>query len=463
MGWDASPGCQDLVGETDEALLLHAEQLLEQQWVVEDSCHWTIFEDLEDELQHHKRRSEALGILARAFVTLREENLTLRQAGFELQDAYEQLQEQLREAVGDAAYYRTLVAERCNTIDVARHTLASSSQQDAAVSAIPVADPALHPTERPQTELNVAPADACTQWEVSADAKTVLTARVECEPQPLEAETRTIQTSCSQEIVVCAVTAATDSTMHPNEGQQTEPDMAPPAAHSQPEVADTKVLWTARLECERQQLAEAETEAARLCERMQALQVSPVSGPAHESAPMQATLLSPGLGPRCHNISQEGLPASALCRGQPSQPPRVSRVGRHGGVLASPRDASLPLEKPLQSNEGSKATATLRSSRSPTGVGNLGANFAMDMRAPLSRERSSSWGQLVEVPLLPGGASAAGEQSSLKVADLVGLIEKRSRPSSAGPAPGGSRGAKKVASLRPSSTGLLARSIAGGA
>lgn len=85
-----------------------AEQLLKQRWVVEDQCRWTIFEDLEDELKYHRRRSRALCCFVRAYGSLREERERLQTAGLGLQDMYEQMEEELREAVGDAAYWRAL-------------------------------------------------------------------------------------------------------------------------------------------------------------------------------------------------------------------------------------------------------------------------------------------------------------------------------------------------------------------
>jgi len=89
-----------------------AQQLLGEKWVAEDQCRWTIFEDLEDELVYHRRRSRALCCFVRAYGELREEYDHLQEGGLQLQDAYEQLQEELREAVGDAAYWKELAEAR---------------------------------------------------------------------------------------------------------------------------------------------------------------------------------------------------------------------------------------------------------------------------------------------------------------------------------------------------------------
>jgi len=96
-------------GEDDQA---RAQQLLGEKWVAEDQCRWTIFEDLEDELVYHRRRSRALCCFVRAYGELREEYDQLQEGGLQLQDAYEQLQEELREAIGDSAYWKELAEAR---------------------------------------------------------------------------------------------------------------------------------------------------------------------------------------------------------------------------------------------------------------------------------------------------------------------------------------------------------------
>merc|ERR1719316_867429 len=92
-----------------------AVRLLGERWVVQDQCRWTIFEDLEDELRYHRRRSRALCCFVRAYASLREDYDRLQEGGLGLQDAYEQLQDELREAVGDAAYWRELAEARGET------------------------------------------------------------------------------------------------------------------------------------------------------------------------------------------------------------------------------------------------------------------------------------------------------------------------------------------------------------
>jgi len=89
----------------------HAEKLTKEEWVVEDQCKWTIFEDLEDELRYHKKRSRALGHFVRAFLTLRKECEGLHEAGASLQDSYDRLFEENKEAIGDLAYWRELAGD----------------------------------------------------------------------------------------------------------------------------------------------------------------------------------------------------------------------------------------------------------------------------------------------------------------------------------------------------------------
>jgi len=91
---------------------VRCQRLLTERWVVEDQCRWTIFEDLEDELKHHQQRSRALSCFVRAYATLLEEYDHLQEGGLGLQEAYEQMQDELREAIGDAAYWRELAEAR---------------------------------------------------------------------------------------------------------------------------------------------------------------------------------------------------------------------------------------------------------------------------------------------------------------------------------------------------------------
>lgn len=95
--------------ESDEDQAL---RLLGEGWVVKDECKWTIFEDMEDELQYHRRRSRALGVFVRAYAALHTEYDRLQEGGLGLQEAYEDLQTELKEAVGDVAYWRELAEAR---------------------------------------------------------------------------------------------------------------------------------------------------------------------------------------------------------------------------------------------------------------------------------------------------------------------------------------------------------------
>jgi len=85
---------EDSVGDEQA----RAERLLKQRWVVEDQCRWTIFEDLEDELKYHRRRSRALCCFVRAYSSLREERDRLQTAGLGLQEMYEQMEDELNDA-----------------------------------------------------------------------------------------------------------------------------------------------------------------------------------------------------------------------------------------------------------------------------------------------------------------------------------------------------------------------------
>lgn len=94
-----------------------SERLIRRSWVSEDMCKWTIFEDIEDELQYHRRRSVALCHFVRAVQIMtaetRQMNKELRRlnkGGVELQEAYIRALEEAREAAGDAAYWKEMAA-----------------------------------------------------------------------------------------------------------------------------------------------------------------------------------------------------------------------------------------------------------------------------------------------------------------------------------------------------------------
>lgn len=83
---------------------------------------WTIFEDIEDEVRYLRRRGE---VLARAVHNARAEIDHLHEAGMQLQEAHEALQDEVREVAGDAAYWRALAEARTEELAAAQATLAS--------------------------------------------------------------------------------------------------------------------------------------------------------------------------------------------------------------------------------------------------------------------------------------------------------------------------------------------------
>lgn len=100
----SSPRSQAEEAEDD---MLKAERLLqEKSWVLDDPS-GIIFEEEEDELNYHRKRSKILGCFARAFNDL----LHIREAGENLLDDIDRLEEEKRQAVGDAAYWRTLAED----------------------------------------------------------------------------------------------------------------------------------------------------------------------------------------------------------------------------------------------------------------------------------------------------------------------------------------------------------------
>jgi len=110
-GEESSPQSSSSVGaaEIDDQVM---DELLEENF--------TIFEEAEDELNHHKCRVTGL---AACVVQLRKDNERLHTCGVGLQNAYEKLDVELRESVGDAAYWQLLAEDRGSVIAKLEATL----------------------------------------------------------------------------------------------------------------------------------------------------------------------------------------------------------------------------------------------------------------------------------------------------------------------------------------------------
>lgn len=87
-----------------------ADRLIKEPWV-SGAFEFVIFEEMQDELDHHRRRSQALKHFQQAFVELRGECKKLREAGSCLVEELERLQAADREAAGEIAYWRALAEE----------------------------------------------------------------------------------------------------------------------------------------------------------------------------------------------------------------------------------------------------------------------------------------------------------------------------------------------------------------
>jgi len=92
-----------------EDVVARAQRLLEHACLAKDCV---IFEEEDDELRHHRQRSEALGPLAHSLADLLAEHERMRDAGAVLLDTMERLQEDNQQLAGDAAYWRALVEGR---------------------------------------------------------------------------------------------------------------------------------------------------------------------------------------------------------------------------------------------------------------------------------------------------------------------------------------------------------------
>jgi hypothetical protein len=100
---------EDIVAEAEDDIARAELLLREERWVLDDPT-GIIFEEEEDELTFHTKRSKMLGYFARAF----RDQLSIREAGAALLDDIERLEEEKRAYRGDAAYWRTLAEERAS-------------------------------------------------------------------------------------------------------------------------------------------------------------------------------------------------------------------------------------------------------------------------------------------------------------------------------------------------------------
>jgi len=104
-GLEVHPGIGD-GGNAGDTVSYTAQELEE---FLSGICRWTIFEDTEDEIRHLERRGD---VLSAALLATRAEVSRLHDAGVSLQEAYEALQQQFRQVVGDTAYWKALAEAR---------------------------------------------------------------------------------------------------------------------------------------------------------------------------------------------------------------------------------------------------------------------------------------------------------------------------------------------------------------
>jgi hypothetical protein len=107
-----------LGGADDEAedVLVRADRLLEEKWVLEDPAN-VIFEEEKDEVAFHKKRSKVLSCFAGAFSQLRKDHEKLQEAGAALLEDLERVQEEKSHALGEVAYWQTLSEDLAKVCD----------------------------------------------------------------------------------------------------------------------------------------------------------------------------------------------------------------------------------------------------------------------------------------------------------------------------------------------------------
>jgi len=265
------------------------DRLLKEKWVAEDQCRWTIFEDLEDELSYHRRRSRALCCFVRAHKLVRQEHNSLMEAGLRLQDAYETLQEELNEAVGDAAYWKELAK--------AREDGTPCSGEDGTPCSVEADSPCTTVVISPEAKADETVAEECQEDVASEDGEQLEAADSDDEALELPAETSQLAVSSSPP----------ESPTSPQSPQEIDSLRASPlAATGQPQAGQAAASSPAKspatpLRKQERAVAATSPEQSQKCEHLCSSPASAVDQPeaghaigARQLAPAELAALGKG-------------------------------------------------------------------------------------------------------------------------------------------------------------------------
>jgi hypothetical protein len=96
----------------EEDLVEEVSSLAEERWVCEDpAVTATIFEEEDQEMEYHRRRSLVLPKLVQGFRAVRRDFDQMQKASESLLEEFERLQSEYTGAVSEVAYWKTLAEE----------------------------------------------------------------------------------------------------------------------------------------------------------------------------------------------------------------------------------------------------------------------------------------------------------------------------------------------------------------
>jgi len=147
-GFIATSSREEAAQVVQEEAEAEEEEEEEDEALLEDESEYTIFEDLEDEVQHCRDRSAKLaGALRRS----RRAAERLNEAGYHLQKEWQALKEDYREAFGEIAYWREVAEIRKEELTMAE-ARADAAQKEAASAIAAMNDEAARTASQPGAE-----------------------------------------------------------------------------------------------------------------------------------------------------------------------------------------------------------------------------------------------------------------------------------------------------------------------
>eukprot|EP00929_Paragymnodinium_shiwhaense_P102435 TRINITY_DN6561_c0_g1_i1.p1 TRINITY_DN6561_c0_g1~~TRINITY_DN6561_c0_g1_i1.p1 ORF type:complete len:639 (+),score=151.33 TRINITY_DN6561_c0_g1_i1:110-2026(+) len=427
---------------------------------LDDRFKWTIFEDAEDEISYLRRRGD---VLLRGVLKERQEVAKLHEAGVCIQEAYEGLQQEYRQAVGDAAYWQAMAEARQEEIEALKSSVEAASRDHDRNAGKENVEPALSQNE------------SCKDSADKADAVDVI----------MKTPPRTRQEPLDDATADDAATGERDAAYHEDSSLQsptaTRQRAGSSEAPSSPSPAALEKASTPgapeenlkeRMERERRELREALREAAREAAQAEAARSRDVARRRADTAPA-ASESSSCCGGDCMPMLSVGSAGSesqvGVRRFVPSSREHLARTPppARSPALGTPPRYAAPASPGTSVGSVNGARRALFSA---AGLSPSSRKFGAGSRRPglgvPSRRASTSGGAGAAVPTK--GASAFGGSSSSSSSARMTGTEARRMSHTGSPAPSASAFTAAVSAVSsrassPSRAGLSIYSAASSA